>query len=107
MAKAKWIWYYGDYEIWHSLKLHSLRQERGTDYPCFWSLANVYPAVQFKKEVQIEKEETAICKIHGKGRVNINDVEFYPSGVQFTLKSGRHTVTIDVINAKGLPDVNK
>lgn len=105
MAKAKWIWYYGDYEIWHSLKLHSLRQERGTDYPCFWSLANVYPTVRFKKEIQIEKEETVICKIHGKGRVNIDDVEFYPPNVPFILKAGRHTVTVDVINAKGLPAV--
>lgn len=105
MAKAKWIWYYGDYEIWHSLKLHSLRQERGTDYPCFWSLANVYPTVRFKKEIQIEKEEVAICKIHGKGRVNIDDVEFYPPDVPFTLKTGKHIVTVDVINAKGLPAV--
>lgn len=105
MAKAKWIWYYGDYEIWHSLKLHSLRQERGTDYPCFWSLANVYPTVRFKKEIHIEKEEVAICKIHGKGRVNIDDVEFYPPNVPFILKAGRHTVKVDVINAKGLPAV--
>ena len=47
MEKAKWIWYYGDFEIFHSAKLHSLREEHGTIFPGFWSLANVYPIVRF------------------------------------------------------------
>ncbi len=105
MGQAKWIWYYGDYEIWHSLKLHSLRQERGTDFPCFWSLANVYPTVRFRKVIGIEKEETVICKIRGKGRINIDNAEHYAPGAPFVLKPGQHTVEIDVINAKGLPAV--
>ena len=105
MSKAKWIWYYGDYEIWHSLKLHSLRQERGTDFPCFWGLANVYPTVRFVKEIYTSEDESVICKIRGKGRVNIDDVEYYPQDVPFTLKAGRHVVQIDVINPKGLPAV--
>lgn len=53
MKKSKWIWYYGDFEIFHSAKLHSLRQEQGTTFPGFWSLANVYPIVRFSKTVMV------------------------------------------------------
>ena len=30
---AQWIWYYGDFEIYHTLQLHARRQEYGADYP--------------------------------------------------------------------------
>ena len=36
---AQWIWYYGDFEIYHTLQLHSRRQEYGADYPAFWSMS--------------------------------------------------------------------
>ena len=35
-SKSYWIWHYGDYEIYHFMKLHSRRQEFGADYPAFW-----------------------------------------------------------------------
>lgn len=103
MKTAKWIWYFGDYEIWHSLKLHSLRQERGTDFPCFWSLANVYPTVRFKKEITTEKDEVVIYKVNGKGRISVDGFRLYEQEKPFVLPAGHHNIEIDVINEKGLP----
>ena len=33
---ARWIWYPGDFEIYHNMQLHSRREERGLHYPCMW-----------------------------------------------------------------------
>lgn len=69
MEQAKWIWYYEDFEIFHSAKLHSLREEHGTIFPGFWSLANVYPIVRFIlvwhtiKQTQISR---LLLRIRGK-----------------------------------------
>ena len=49
MAKAKWIWYRGDYELYHCIKLHSRRVEYGAEYPAFWSFSTPYPLVEFIK----------------------------------------------------------
>ena len=43
MPKAQWIWYNGDFELYHSMKLHARREEYGVEYPCFWSLSAPYP----------------------------------------------------------------
>ncbi len=96
MNKAKWIWLMGDYELYHSIKLHSRREEFGAEYPCFWSLSVPYPVVTFSKTFSSDKEGFFNIKSHGTGyieidgkRLSINDkVEF---GV------GTHTANIRVI----------
>jgi len=65
MKKSKWIWYYGDFEIFHSAKLHSLRQEQGTTFPGFWSLANTYPIVRFSKTVNTRADDTITLYLNG------------------------------------------
>ena len=40
MGKAKWIWKYGEYEIYHHKLLMCRRQEMGCDYPgVIWRIA--------------------------------------------------------------------
>lgn len=55
---AKWIWYPGEFEIYHSLQLHTRRYERGVHIPCQWGLPTVYPNVSFRKHAVLT-EETA------------------------------------------------
>ena len=31
--KSYWIWNYGDYEVFHTNRVNSRRQEQGIDYP--------------------------------------------------------------------------
>ena len=37
MSTAKWIWYPGDYEVYHNLKFHLRREEYGCSHPAHWS----------------------------------------------------------------------
>lgn len=99
---AKWMWYYGDFELYHSIKLHSRRQEFGMDFPPFWGLSNVYPIVRFRKEIVLENDDEIFVKLKGKGRVSVDNA-FYPSDTKISVKAGKRTIEITVINDKGLP----
>ncbi|MDY3845839.1 MAG: hypothetical protein SOZ62_02870 [Eubacteriales bacterium] len=99
---AKWIWYFGDYELFHSIKLHSRRQEFDRIFPPFWSLSHVYPSVLFKKEVEILEDDIITVFINGKGSCRVDNNSYAP-GTPITVKAGKHLIEISAINATGLP----
>ena len=72
MNRPKWIWYYGDYEIFHSLQLHSRREEFGADYPPTWTLSNVYPITVFTKNVELDASTELTATVNGIGYVLID-----------------------------------
>ena len=61
MANGKWIWYPGDFDIWHSLLLHSRRYERGVHIPCQWNLSTPFPNVSFSKDFEIPADTEFTC----------------------------------------------
>lgn len=99
---SKWIWYYGDFEIYHSLKMQTRREEYDYMFPPFWHLDDCYHNVKFQKEVQIEKEEVIIVYAKGVGMVEINQRRC-PFETYQKLTPGRYTITIYVTNPNGLP----
>lgn len=68
-CKSYWIWHYGDYEIFHMMKLHLRREERGYHRPPFWKISTPYVTVKFKKEFSCD-EGYLICHINGNGHVS-------------------------------------
>lgn len=74
-CKSYWIWHYGDYEIFHMMKLHLRREERGYHRPPFWKISTPYVTVKFKKEFSCD-EGYLICHINGKGHVSVDDKHF-------------------------------
>ena len=48
---SQWIWKFGDFEIYHSLLLHSRRQQYGYPEPVVWKMYTPEPVVQFRKTV--------------------------------------------------------
>ena len=36
MSKSYWIWYPGDFELYHGMKQNFSRVERGFGWPAFW-----------------------------------------------------------------------
>lgn len=99
---AKWIWYFGEYEIFHTLQLHSRREEFGSDYPPMWTLSNVYPIVTFVKNYVLEKETTFTVKVNGIGYVLVDEDRF-AIGETVICPKGNHTITVMVMNYRGLP----
>lgn len=100
--KAKWMWYYGDYEIFHSLLLHERREELGIKYPCFWNQSHVYPSVYFNKQCELIKETVITVYVNGVGYVRVNG-QMYSTGVPIKCMAGKNNIEIWVSNARGLP----
>lgn len=102
MNKSYWIWNYGDYEIYHSNKVNSRREERGGDVPCFWRLYDVDKNVSFFRDIETEADGKVTLYVKGMGCIMV-DNNRYPAGKPFTLKKGKHSLKISVTNLQGLP----
>lgn len=107
-SKAKWIWYNGDFEIFHNLLLHSRREECGHYRPCFWSLASPYPRVNFEKTFTTP-QDTHICVVtNGIGRVIVDEDNLshsFSTGTEIFIPKGKHTVRVEITNTRGLPAI--
>lgn len=103
-TRAKWIWYYGEYELFHNVKLHSKREIFGIPYPPFYKLSGVEPNVRFKKTVKLDKDGVFTVKINGKGRIVVNEYS-YAANEPISLKAGEYAIEIIVVNYSGLPAI--
>lgn len=100
--KSYWIWNQGDYEIFHSNRVNSRRQEYGADYPVFWRLFDVDRNVIFYAKVKTTQPGILVLHVKGMGNILV-DGERYPSGKEVEVKAGEHTLQICVTNLAGLP----
>ena len=51
---SKWIWRFGEFEIWHNLLVHTRRQAYGFPEPPIWKVHMPDPVVRFVKETETE-----------------------------------------------------
>ena len=100
-ARSYWIWHYGDYEVYHSMMVHTRREDRGRHVPAFWRLSMPYASVRFRREVTTE-EGYLICHVLGEGCVML-DGRRYACGERIELGKGEHKVEVSVTNVGGLP----
>ena len=87
MSHGKWIWYPGEFEIYHSLLLHSRRYERGVHIPCQWGLNTPYPNVSFARTFELDHEVTFTVHSTAPGVVNAMTGEF-PRGTRVSAATG-------------------
>ena len=45
---SKWIWKFGEFEVYHNLLLHNRRQQYGYPEPVVWKLYAPEPVVSYK-----------------------------------------------------------
>ncbi|MDE6373080.1 MAG: hypothetical protein K2L72_01120, partial [Clostridia bacterium] len=102
---AKWIWYYGDYEIFHSNLLNNRREAYGYDYPPFITYPTIHMNVGFSKEYDLECETTFRVKANGKFQVRIDNLPQREKDGDYVFPAGKHLVVVDVCNVRGLPAV--
>ena len=102
MGKGYWMWYPGDYEIYHVRELNLRRQEFGVDYPTFWHLSSPYVSIIFERSVVCDKTTTMTVALNGKGYINVDNTKYTPD-VPINLDAGVHKVSVTVFNTKGLP----
>ena len=52
-----WIWYPGDFELYHGMKQNFSRVERGFGWPAFWKSEGFRNRIVFRRTYEL-KEET-------------------------------------------------
>ena len=101
---ARWIWYPGDFELHHSLKLHCRREERAYMWPAIWGLDDCRHNVRFRREAVTVVPETVKVTGRGVGYFMV-DGRKYPFGASVDLDAGAHRIEIQVAKVDGLPSV--
>ena len=104
MKQAKWIWYNGDYEIYHHLLLSCRRQEKGVDYPCQWHISRPEASVSFKKDFTAEKDGIINVRTHSKGMVRFNG-SLLPVNSDIYVEKGEHDIRVELYDIEKFPSL--
>ncbi len=102
MAQAKWIWYNGDFEIYHSLKLHTRREEYGCGLPPIWTLSAPYPNASFGKVYHADESDTVRVVTPYAAYVTI-DNNRYAVNTDIEVPAGDHAVRVVILTAEAFP----
>ena len=102
MNKAKWIWYNGDYELYHHMLLSYRREEYGHDYPCMWHISRPEVGACFIKSFTIPKDTSFKAVTYSKGMVEIDGNE-NPVNKDLQITAGEHTIIVKLCDVETFP----
>ncbi len=102
MSQAKWIWYNGDFELYHSMKLHTRREEYGFSLPPFWHMSAPYPNCSFGKVYHSDEVDTLRMITPHKSYITIDGARF-PANTDITVPAGDHNVRVVMLAVDGFP----
>lgn len=105
---AKWIWKFGEFEIYHSLMLHDRRQQYGYPEPVVWKMYAPEPVVMFRKKVTTQG---GVFHIRACGHVSTTvqtgsmpwEIIKYGGKTEIPLAAGTAVVQIRVSNPDTFP----
>lgn len=101
-TESLWIWNYGDYEIFHSNRVNTRREQYGAYIPCIWRLYTPDPNVVFYYQTEIETDGSIKLCTNGSGHIMVDNDRF-ASGVEIPVKKGFRRFQIHITNLTGLP----
>ncbi|MBO4979618.1 MAG: hypothetical protein J6D16_04345 [Clostridia bacterium] len=99
---ARWIWYEGEYEVFHNREVHARREQYGTVCPAVWHIPTLYNVVEFNRNFTAEKAFTFTCVAHGEGQVCM-DGDILPLDAPVYVAPGEHKLKVRIQNFRGLP----
>lgn len=103
---AKWIWYPGDFELYHSMLLHSRRTEYDHDYPAMWHVSRPEYMCRFLRVLDLKEPVTAFVHARGKGFVRIGEKGFLGGlNQKITFPAGQYEVEVAVLNIETFPAI--
>lgn len=100
--KSVWIWYPGDFEIYHGMLQNFQREERGYGWPAYWKMDDWRKNMRFFRTYDLEKETSFMVTGHGQGHVKVNEVK-YPFGTEIKCGPGACQVEVFIGDMTGLP----
>lgn len=102
MKKAKWMWQYGEYELYHNMLLHMRREEFGAAFPPFWRVPSPSPYLTLHCDFENETASTLRLSVRGIGYAMLDGVRS-PANTLVSIVPGKHHIKVTVMNDKTLP----
>ena len=100
--QAKWIWFVGDFEIYHGMKQNFEREERGYGWPAYWKMDDWNKNVYFYRSYELTSPQDMIVHGHGTGHVLVNGKKF-PLEQCIQLDKGKNDIQVMIGDMTGLP----
>ena len=104
MKQAKWIWYPGEFEIYHHMLLSFRRQEKGCDYPCVWHVSRPEASVQLRTRFTAEKAFSFTAVTHGKGMVRLAD-RLWRVNEPISAPAGTYDISVELFDLNAFPSL--
>ncbi len=104
MNGSKWIWYPGDFEIYHHLVLSCRRQELGTDMPCAWRLARPEASARFHKTFTADSDGSLVIRTRGRGVVRLDSAKLPVNETHF-FTAGEHHLVVELYDLDRFPSL--
>ncbi len=102
MSGNGWIWYPGDFELYHGMLQNFQREERSYGWPAYWKMDDWRKNVRFCNSYQLEEADRIRVTAIGQGYAAVNGRKF-PFGQWIDCREGACTVEVFVGNMSGLP----
>lgn len=102
---ARWIWYPGDFEIYHCMMRHTRRQAKDARVPAFWRVSRPELACTFERTVDLAEAAPFKAVSHGLGRVLLDGFNHGNLNEELTIPAGHHTVTVNIYNRETFPSM--
>lgn len=100
---AKWIWCYGEFEIYHHQILSCRRQEKGCDYPCMWYLASPEKSMVFRTVFHAMTDTVIHVVTHSKGMVRCAGL--WPVNTDIPVPAGTHDIVVELYDLEKFPSM--
>lgn len=104
MNTCYWIWYPGDFELYHAMKQNFSRIERGYGWPAFWKSEGFRNRVVFRKKYHIEKETDFCVYSKAVGHVLVGEKK-YPFGEKIVCEPGMVEISVHAGCIETFPSV--
>ncbi len=104
MNTCFWIWYHGDFELYHAMKQNFSRVERGYGWPAFWKSEGFRNRVVFRKEYTLEEETTFCVYSKAVGYVLAGEKK-YPFGTKITCGPGKIKISVHAGRIEAFPSI--
>lgn len=104
MNKGRWIWYPGDFEIYHGLLQNLSREERGVNWPAFWRIDDCRKNVKFHKVYTLEHDTVFTVHSEKTGYILIQGKKL-PFEKPVSLQRGEYRIEVYCGTTAGLPAI--
>lgn len=105
-----WMWYPGDFELYHGMKQNFSRVERGFGWPAFWKSEGFRNRIVFRRTYELS-QETSFCTFSSAiGYVLVQELSLdrekkYPLGTKISCGPGTVRISIHLAKIEAFPSV--